>query len=119
VSVIPCVKDMWLYTKFGFFSIVQKPNDDFLTVRSRSLNDLELFAKEYLKSPSAIESTLENDYPYRLRAWHDDVAQAIARAVLDIDYDNFKGVVAQQDFKRYWVYSKVHDDTIDIELNGF
>ena len=33
---------MWLFTTFGFFSVVQKePGDDFLTVRARDPKDLD------------------------------------------------------------------------------
>lgn len=31
---------MWLVTNFGFFSVVQKKGDDFLTVRARVRSDL-------------------------------------------------------------------------------
>ena len=37
---------MWLFTTFGFFSIVQKqPSDKFLTVRARAAADLERMRK--------------------------------------------------------------------------
>ncbi len=32
---------MWLFTKFGFFSVVQKPGEARLTVRARVAADLE------------------------------------------------------------------------------
>ena len=32
---------MWLVTNFGFFSVVQKKDDDILTVRARARGDLE------------------------------------------------------------------------------
>jgi hypothetical protein len=32
---------MWIFTTIGFFSIVQKPRTDFLTVRARVTTDLD------------------------------------------------------------------------------
>ena len=39
---------MWLFTTFGFFSAVQKPGDDFLTIRGRSAKDLDRLREKYL-----------------------------------------------------------------------
>ena len=43
---------MWLITNFGFFSVVEKPDDPklgTLTVRSRVLEDLESVKEQYFK----------------------------------------------------------------------
>ena len=39
---------MWLFTNFGFFSVVQKPGERDLTVRSRLRSDLERLRERYL-----------------------------------------------------------------------
>jgi len=43
---------MWLITNFGFFSVVQKPGDDMLTVRSRVKADLEELQNRYIPNLS-------------------------------------------------------------------
>lgn len=45
---------MWLFTKFGFFSIVQKDHDQriILTIRSRTREDLDRLHNHYLPSLS-------------------------------------------------------------------
>ena len=47
---------MWLMTNFGFFSFVQKPGDELLTLRSRVKMDLE-----------TLRATPESDCQYRAR----------------------------------------------------
>ena len=44
---------MWLFTRFGFFSIVRKPGDDNLTVRARVAADLDALREQYLPELSA------------------------------------------------------------------
>ncbi|MBI4704877.1 MAG: hypothetical protein HY744_27550 [Deltaproteobacteria bacterium] len=39
---------MWLFTSFGFFSVVQKPGEEGLTVRARVRSDLERPREQYL-----------------------------------------------------------------------
>jgi hypothetical protein len=43
---------MWLFTKFGFFSVEKKESDrkDKLTPRARANRDLEVLIKSYLPS---------------------------------------------------------------------
>jgi hypothetical protein len=39
---------MWIFTTIGFFSIVQKPRTDFLTVRARVASDLDDLRKKFM-----------------------------------------------------------------------
>jgi hypothetical protein len=44
---------MWLFTVFGFFSIVRKSDDPHLTIRSRTLGDLRRLRNHYLPQATA------------------------------------------------------------------
>jgi hypothetical protein len=88
---------MWLMTPVGFFSVVRKPTDiegKTLTVRARVREDLEALKTKYLPELDEIQESEVNDYRYRAVATQEAVAQAMARLVNDLDYDNFKNAVA-------------------------
>ena len=90
---------MWLITSFGFFSVVEKPGDrqkGLVTVRARVREDLEALKEKYLPTLGPIASSSATDYRYRAVAPKPDLAAAAAKAVFDIDYDNFKNRVKQQ-----------------------
>ena len=99
---------MWLMTKFGFFSVVQKPGDEDLTVRSRVLEDLENLREQYLPELGEIEEGKGTDYRFRAKASHEEVAEAVRKITLDIDYSNFKNEVKRvQGSERAGVYGEV------------
>lgn len=102
---------MWLMTPFGFFSVVQKPDDkkaEFLTIRSRVRGDLERLRDTYLPSMSDIVANAGSDYRYRAKAPRSEVSSAMAKIVSDIAYTNFKDEVAQRQGKvRAGLYGKV------------
>ena len=80
---------MWIMTKTGFISIVQKPDDKTtLTVRARVKGQIEsIFPK------AKVTSGQGTDYLYRAKVLRDDVAHAMFAQVMDINYGNFKGAV--------------------------
>lgn len=85
---------MWLFTAFGFFSVIQKKGDDVLTIRGRARSDLLRLRRFYLpqlSEPVAHEGT---DYPWRARCRHDDLAQAMTSIIRHMNYANFKDEVA-------------------------
>ena len=86
---------MWLFTAFGFFSIVRKTDDTQLTLRSRTRGDLLRLRQHYLPQASEPESHAGTDYPWRMRCTDEDLAQALPNLVRNIDYANFKDEVAQ------------------------
>jgi hypothetical protein len=102
---------MWLITKFGFFSIVQKPDDPgagTLTVRARVKKDLEQLQARYLPDLGPIEENSGADYRYRAKAPRNSVAVAMLEAVRDIGYANFKSSVVQhQSAERAQLYEEV------------
>lgn len=99
---------MWLVTDFGFYSIVRKPGDNFLTIRTRVCNDLENLKKLYLPTLGDIIDGGGTDYQYRAEVPHADFANAMSRIVMDIDYSNFKNEVSKkQSSSRAKIYGKV------------
>ncbi len=84
---------MWLFTKFGFFSVVQKDGDRDLTVRARVKEDLENLKDKYLPNMSKIVVGAGTDYPFRAKVSRAELAEAIKQIAMDIDYSNFKDAV--------------------------
>lgn len=107
---------MWLFTNFGFFSIVQKPGTDFLTVRARVRGDLDNLRDQYLPSLSATQAKGGTDYPWRAMAPHVDFAAALGKITLDLNYGNFKTeVAARQGKTRASRYGRVWSALYEME----
>lgn len=107
---------MWLFTNFGFYSIVQKRGDRELTIRSRVKGDLEALSERYLPSLGEITEGGGSDYPFRAKASHAAVAEAMAKAVADIKYHNYKQAVGEmQGRERERVYEKVWSALMKLE----
>lgn len=107
---------MWLMTNIGFYSVVQKPNTHFLTVRARVKHDLDNLRKHYLPDLTESISHKGTDYPWRATTSHEAFAEALKKIVLDIRYDNFKNeVAAKQGKSRANRYSKVWSVLYDLK----
>lgn len=87
---------MWVFTTIGFFSVVQKPGESVLTVRSRARADLDRLRDEYLPTLGPTTDKEGTDYPYRARVPRADFAIAMLELSKDIDYSNFKSAVASR-----------------------
>lgn len=87
---------MWLMTNFGFFSVVKKEGEAYLTVRARVKQDLLSLKEHYLPSIGAIEVSDTTDYRYRVRVPREAFAEALTEMALDIDYPNFKSSAARR-----------------------
>ena len=99
---------MWLITNSGFYSVVQKPGNPNLTIRSRVKEDLDRLRDGYLPSLGETIEGAGTDYRYRATASHEAVAEAMSRMAMDIDYSNFKDSVAEeQGHARAGVYHDV------------
>jgi hypothetical protein len=106
---------MWLFTNIGFFSAVQKPGTDFLTVRARVKQDLDNLRQNYLPQLSATQAKGGTDYPWRATVSHVDFAAALGKIAMDIDYSNFKNEVsARQGKARASRYGKVWQALYDM-----
>jgi len=107
---------MWLTTPLGFFSAVQKPNTDHLTVRSRVRADLDRLRDHVCPELGPTITGAGTDYPYRAACSHEAWATALAAMARDIDYGNFKATVAQrQGYGRARVYGRVWEQLLALE----
>ena len=104
---------MWVLTPYGFFSIVQKPDDasrGTLTVRARVRSDLDALRAAVLPELEPTEEGKATDYRFRARAPRAAVADAMAKLAETLDYSNFKNAVAKrQGSKREKLYHDVWD----------
>jgi hypothetical protein len=99
---------MWIFTPLGFFSVVQKPDDDRLTVRARFAGDLERLRDAHLPELGAVAETPAADYRFRARVDRAAFARALSALATAIDYDNFKSTVARRQGKaRAAIYGDV------------
>lgn len=81
---------MWLFSRYGFFSVVLKPNGEF-QLRSRARRHLlALKARFQLGKKYRIIETLHADYGFRLVISQAQFASIASALVSEIDYDNFK-----------------------------
>jgi len=90
---------MWIYTKEGFYSAVEDRFDpNTLIVRARVAGDLERLwpDADVLETPDA-------DYRYRAALSRQEVAAAVAKAVLGIDYGNFKDSISDKRRKSFYM----------------
>jgi 8-oxo-dGTP pyrophosphatase MutT (NUDIX family) len=110
---------MWLMTTIGFFSAVQKPGTDFLTVRARVKTDLDRLREKYLPALSATIAKGGTDYPWRATVSHEQFAAALAAMVMDVHYANFKDEVAKKQGKtRASRYGQVWSALYDMVEDG-
>jgi hypothetical protein len=101
-------KKMWLLTNFGFFSAVQKPGEQELTVRARSAGDLDRLREQYLPGLGPTVDGAGTDYRYRALVGREDLANAMGEIVRDLDYSNFKSEVGtRMGYGRSRVYGRV------------
>jgi len=83
---------MWIATKHGFYSIVQKRDDEY-HVRGRVRQDLENLL-HLVRLDLAIEDWPGADYRYRIIVGRKTFSGIMAALALDLDYPNFKAEIA-------------------------
>ncbi len=82
---------MWLFTKDGFYSVVEHPGDPgYAMVRGRRRKHMEVLRDRYLGPDYAIHETPYRDYPFRIYVHKTKWAEVAAILALEIDYTNFK-----------------------------
>lgn len=101
---------MWVFSRAGFFSAVQKGNKrgQEVCVRARLLEDFDRLRKLYYPEMGMVERSQGTDYPYRIFVSHDAWARVMEKMSKDIDYANFKSMVAkEQGYERSHLYEDV------------
>ena len=94
---------MWVAFNNAFLSIVQNRNNGSeLLVRARVKGDIERVFPEV----ETFED-LTADYRYRALITRDEVAEAMASQVSEINYDNFKNSISKNEYQRHDAYLKV------------
>jgi len=89
---------MWLFSRHGFYSVVQDKTDSgLIQIRARIKDDLDglsAFADKRLgMKMSSIISTPHADYAYRVVVGRKEWAKVATALAQDIDYENFKNEV--------------------------
>lgn len=80
---------MWIVTSNSFLSVVDKaPNPAQLVVRSRRPGHIEAIFQD-----AEVIRDASGDYLYRAFINREEVAAAMAKAVMDINYPNFKNSI--------------------------
>jgi hypothetical protein len=102
---------MWMFLGVGFFSVVLDKNDATkkkLMIRTRIDGDLEALRSKYLPELSPTLKLAGSDYPYRAFCAKPELAAAMVNLVFDIDYTNFKNMIAsRQSMARERLYARV------------
>jgi len=107
---------MWIFSKIGFYSAVQKPDSPVITIRARVTQDLDRLREMYLPNLSPNASQPDTDYPVRAYATPEDWANAVAAMARDIDYSNFKSEVMRlQGSARMDAYHNVWEALLDLQ----
>ena len=97
---------MWIFTRDGYFSGVQKDcGADEVLVRSRQRCDLVRLG-EKLGLKLRIRETPLSDYRYRAVLKKADWGRYLSDSALNLDYDNFKNTVPKQDHRRHNAYMR-------------
>jgi hypothetical protein len=110
---------MWIFMTVGFFSVVQKHGEDYLTIRARVAGDLDLLREEYLPELSATIPHAGTDYPYRATAAYGYFSRAMAAMAGAIDYPNFKDEIARRmGWERERIYARVWSELAHLEYEG-
>ena len=80
---------MWLMTKYGFYSIVQKRPEEY-HVRGRERKDIENLVAGVPLLKSGIKESANTDYGVRIIVGKSDVLAILNFLGENLDYSNFK-----------------------------
>ncbi len=107
---------MWIITKDGFYSVVDKRGEGTLTVRARAQADLDRLRQNHLPELGETVTGVGTDYPHRATVSRAHFAQALSRLAEDIDYPNFKNAVySQRGPRRAHVLSDVWQTLLQLQ----
>ena len=97
---------MWLMTKHGFYSIVQRAPDLF-HVRARERQDLENLVSRVPLPGAVIVETQDADYACRIIASRKTVLAIMDFLGATVDYPNFKDKIHTTPDQRHKPYTRV------------
>lgn len=84
---------MWVFSQYGFYSIVEKQSGVF-QVRSRSREDLENLIR-HSGMYFAVIDTPQGDYSHRIEITRSELDFIFETLAQSVDYPNFKDKVAK------------------------
>lgn len=96
---------MWMMTKIGFFSIVEKPKG-MMCIRARCLKDMINLEKVFPGLPE-VEHTPRADYPFRVLLDKQTFRHGFQWLADGITYNNFKNEVRKTNKHREELYHQV------------
>ena len=97
---------MWLMTKHGFYSIVEKGHGQF-HVRARERQDLQNLIDRVPLSGLDVIDTPEGDYTARLVVGEGEVLKILGFLGKTLDYSNFKSQIAKTPDQQHKPYHEV------------
>jgi hypothetical protein len=111
---------MWLCTKLGFYSIVEKLPGEF-HVRARSERDLKKLKAAVAGQVGEkltrwkIHRTAPADYRFRIVVSRSSLDAIMVTLAAELDYSNFKGVIAKTEDQRdkLSTYTRFHGEMED------
>ena len=112
---------MWLFTRYGFFSVTVSRQDPYkMQIRARAKEDLERLA-EFAATQgwhigehfSEIIETPNADYRWRIICVPGQWAAIAEALAADVDYHNFKATIT--DPKRHRLYERVWHTMLDLQ----
>ena len=98
---------MWLMTRHGFFSIVEKPAKGQFQLRSRERRDLENLLTRVPLPGVELLDTPQGDYAARILLDSAQLAAVMAFLGSTIDYPNFKDRIDSTSDQAHKSYHKV------------
>jgi hypothetical protein len=104
---------MWILTKYGAFMPALRPpatvaegDLQVVQVRARRRADLEKLRERHLPELGKVYRIPRSDYQWRANCSHQELAVAVARIALEIDYVSFKDNAEDNDlhdaYMRVW-----------------
>ena len=110
---------MWLMTKHGFYSIVQKKPGEF-HIRSRVRKDLENLVQRVPLVDTKILDTRSADYAFRVIVGKDEVLSVMEFLGETLDYSNFKSHIARtpDQEQKHELYGRIWGMALDA-LGGY
>ncbi|NLS97585.1 MAG: NUDIX domain-containing protein [Planctomycetaceae bacterium] len=114
---------MWITTSLGFFSVVEKSDDEYqttLTVQAHLKEDLESLREQVLPTIGPITDADGPDYQFEAKCSRTELATALSEITLGIDYRRLEETVKTfQGEQRSNLYHHVADEFRKLQSPAF